>query len=144
MAAEATTLTLTRPRQRTRRYVSVVPLCDVLLILLIFFMVTSTWLDLDMMPVLADQPGTAQVEGGAASVLFIRLGPDGQAYVQGQPRDAAVLATLIRDRVADNPRTAVLILPSGRAPVQGLVSLLDTAAAAGAQRVRVLRLEAAR
>ena len=143
MPADAT-ITLERPRQRTRRYVSIVPLVDVLLILLIFFMVTSTYLDLDMMPVLSDEPGAAQVEGGAAAVLFIRLGPDGRAYVQGQAREVPALDTLIRARVADNPGTAVMILPSDRAPVQGLVALLDTAAAAGAQRVRVLRLEAER
>ena len=143
MAAEAT-ITLARPAMGRRRYVSIVPLVDVLLILLIFFMVTSTYLDLDMMPVLSDQRGTPQVEGGAASVLFIRLGPDGRAYVQGQARDAAGLDGLIRARVAGNPRTAVMILPSERAPVQGLVRLLDTAAAAGAGRVRVLRLEAER
>lgn len=142
MAAEAV-IALTRPAQR-RRYVSIVPLADVLLILLVFFMVTSTWADLDMMPVLADAPGAAQAEGGASSVLFIRLGPDGLTRVQGQTRDSAALDALIRARVADNPRTAVMILPSDRAPVQGLVSLLDTAAAAGASPVRVLRLEAER
>ena len=134
---------LDRPGPK-RVTISLVAMIDVLMILLVFFMVTSTYLDLDMMPVVSDQRDIPQVEGGAASALFIRLGPDGRAYVQGQARDAAALDGMIRARVAENPRTAVMILPSERAPVQGLVTLLDTAAAAGAGRVRVLRLEAER
>ena len=69
--------------------ISLVPLVDVMMILLVFFMVTSTYLDLDMVPVVeqADAPlvpaEPAPAEKSAASPFLIRLAADGQKQSTG-------------------------------------------------------------
>lgn len=114
---------------------------DVLFILLIFFMVTSTYLDLRMIPMAeradsAPEPASAPAAPGAP--LLLRLGADGTVRHRGQVLDPAATQAL----VAADPALQVVILPSGQAPAQALVTLLDGLSQAGATRVQVLRVEA--
>ena len=71
--------------------VSIIPLVDVLLILLVFFMVTSTFLDLDMLPLVETGASSGQsVQDGPT--MLLRLAPDGGLVARGQliqPEDIA-------------------------------------------------------
>lgn len=132
-------------RDPSRSPISLVAMIDVLMIMLVFFMVTSTYLDLDMIPVAESReaPPAAAPGGGAGSArLLIRLGADGRAHVQGQSYAAEEIGTAIAARLAEAPGLEVIVLPSGGAAVQALVSVMDAAVAAGAERVRIVRLEA--
>ena len=135
---------LTRPR-RLRSPISLAPMIDILMILLIFFMVTSSFLDLDMIPAV---PGTeapvsqTQATGPTGGPLLIRIGADGLAAVRGQALSPEALGETLRAALAQAPGLRVIVLPSASAPVQALVSVLDTATAAGVQGVQVVRLEA--
>lgn len=124
--------------------ISLVPMIDVMLILLVFFMVTSTYLDLDSIPALrqdaADNGGEAQPGSGGS--LLIRLAADGIPVVRGEAHTKRSLRDLIEDRLARSPTSQVLILPTGATRTQALISVMDTATLAGATRLRVIRLEA--
>jgi len=128
---------LTR-RKRNMALITMTPLVDVMMILLVFFMVTSTYLDLDMMPMVQSEAESTGAPGTPAATLLIRITSDGNARLRGQPLTAANLATALQDE----PGTRVLILPSGGSNVQGLVSAIQTATEAGAENLRVVRLEA--
>ena len=142
---------LKQPGQ-ARAAIPLVPMIDVLMIMLIFFLVTSTYLNLRMIPMAAstDAPETESPISGAVSngsgaaapsgTLLIRLDADGRALLRGQPVDHAALARLLTDRLAANPALNVVLLPSGRASTQNLVTLLDTTTSAGVRRLRVVRL----
>lgn len=130
-------------RPPAKPLISLVPMIDVLLILLVFFMVTSTFLDLDMIPVVeqGDAQSVAPAAAPSGSVL-IRVGADGRPAIGARTVSLAELTTAIQDRVGADPAAQILILPSSAAPLQALVTVLDTATMAGATRLRVLRLEA--
>ncbi|WP_226778956.1 ExbD/TolR family protein [Oceaniglobus trochenteri] len=122
-----------------RAAISLVAMIDVLMILLVFFMVTSTYLDLDMVPLAgAEAPGGGA--GGDAPVerVLVRLSADGGAFLRGQPLDPEVL----RRELEREPALDILVLPSGQASVQALAGLMDVLVGAGAQRLRIVRLEA--
>ncbi len=126
------------------RLISLVSMIDVLLIMLVFFMVTSTYLNLDMVPMAAsaDAPEQASAPPPDATLdapLLIRLGADGRPFVRGQPVDHAALAALVR---AQPPRAAVTILPSLRADTQALVTLMDVLTRAGVKTLRILQVAA--
>ena len=135
-------MNLTRPA-RAASLISLVPMIDVLLILLVFFMVTSTYLNLDMIP--ARQPedtsasAPASTSGGAT--LLIRLGASGAPVMGGRELSLVELQSVLSERLASDPQTQVLILPSGLARTQALISVLDIAAEVGASHLRVIRLE---
>lgn len=136
-------MTLSRP-SRPRALISLVPMIDVMLILLVFFMVTSTYLNLDMIPAVRTQEGgdASAATRAEAPPVMIRLGADGVPVVRGQALSGATLAGLLQARLAEEPLTQVIVLPSGGATTQALISVMDVAAQAGAVRMRVIRLEA--
>ncbi len=141
-------------RKRQGPLISMTPMIDVLFILLVFFMVTSTFLDLDMIPLIGGaRPGpqsppesppapAAAPERAETGSLLVRLGADGRTYVAGQAVDAAALSAMVALRVAVRPSTPIMVLPSGSATTQALVSLMDALTRAGARHVRVVRFEA--
>ena len=133
-------------RASDRQLISLVPMIDVMLILLVFFMVTSTYLNLDMIPFVdrSDEPPPAAAAhaSGEATTLLVRLSADGRTFVRGQPFDAAALQATVADRLAENPLLSVVILPSTAARTQDLVSLMDLLTTAGATRLRLVQLEA--
>ena len=141
---DATTLTLKRPRP-ARALISMVAMIDVLLILLVFFMVTSTYLDLNMIPAVSqnnDSNAPVAASEDKTPPILIRIGADGAPVIRGKAVALAELDALLRDRVALSPTLPVMILPTGVARTQALVSVMDTATGAGVRNVRVIRLEA--
>lgn len=140
---------LRRPARR-RSLISVVSMIDVMMILLFFFMVTSSYLNLDMVPALQksddapDAPAPSPTsKPGAAATLLIRIAADGAASLRGQPLTQDTLAALLKDRLATDPLTPVVLFPSGGAQLQALITVMDTVTRAGALRVKVIRLGAA-
>ncbi|MCB1333684.1 MAG: biopolymer transporter ExbD [Roseivivax sp.] len=134
---------LTRPR-KARNAISIAPMIDVMLILLIFFMVTSTYLDLNMIPAVSprdDAPAAGKVPD-RGETLILTIGADGTPSVQGRGLSQAGLAAMIAERLARHPDLQIVVLPSGGAQMQALVAVMDTAAAAGAVNMRIVRVEA--
>ncbi|NBZ88813.1 ExbD/TolR family protein [Stagnihabitans tardus] len=136
-------IALRRPPPR-RLGVSVVSMIDVMMILLFFFMITSSYLNLDMVPAL--EKSEARLEGAAPGAglapLLIRVSADSSLSVQGQKLSPADCEAMVARRLAEAPLTEVLIFPSGAAPLQGLVLAMDAVTRAGATRVKVIRIEA--
>lgn len=126
--------TLATPRAARPR-ISLVAMVDVLLILLVFFMVTSTYLDLDMLPAGA-QSGAAGSGGAQSETVLIRINAEDEFTLQG----SAVTLEALRGTLAAQPGVRLLILPSSAASTQALVSLLDLAAALDQRDVRILQL----
>lgn len=143
---DPSTLALTRPKP-PKALVSLVPMIDVLLILLVFFMVTSTYLNLDMIPAVqrADDPAIAdpQLSETAGAPMMIRIGSDGIPTVRGEGLAMSELETLFLSHLQNTPSLRVLILPSGAADMQSLVSVMDAATRSGVTNLRVVRLEVA-
>jgi len=135
-------LTLKRPT-RPRALISLVPMIDVMLILLVFFMVTSTYLNLDMIPAVRQAEAPAPEAGDdSGGTVMIRLGADGVPVLRGRAMPGAALTATLAEVLTQQPLTQVIVLPSGAATTQALVSVMDAAAQAGAVRLRVIRLEA--
>ena len=115
---------------------------DVLLILLVFFMVTSTYLDLDMVPATSSSEAAGRQPVSTAPVILIRLSADGGYRFQGKRLDVHDLGALIAERVARQPDLRVQVLPAPQASLQSMITMMNVASGAGASSVGFLRLEA--
>ena len=116
---------------------------DVLLIMLVFFMVTSTYINLDMIPMAQstdDKIDAAHTQTTKGAPMMIRLGPDGTPHLRGQIIETAALSAQVKTHLTNDATAAILILPSPRADTQSLVTLMDTITRAGATNLRILRL----
>ncbi|MGR3321310.1 MAG: ExbD/TolR family protein [Pseudooceanicola sp.] len=129
-----------------RPLVSLVPLIDVMLILLVFFMVTSTYLNLDMIPFVqrAEENAAAAPaqDTPPSGTLLLRISADGTVHSGGRALSPEALHDAVTARLADNPLLSVVVLPSTQARTRHLVATLDTLTLAGATRVRLMQLAA--
>ena len=126
-----------------QRLISLVSMIDVLLIMLVFFMVTSTYINLDMIPMAQstdDKIDAAHTQTTKGAPMMIRLGPDGTPHLRGQIIETAALSAQIKTHLTNDATAAILILPSPRADTQSLVTLMDTITRAGATNLRILQL----
>ncbi len=135
-----------RRRSRPPMLITVVPMIDVLMILLIFFMVTSSYLNLNMVPAVQADDATEAASPPSADTtpvptLLVRLGADGVAVIAGQRLDPDALQSTVSNRLRTAPETPVVVLPSGAADTQSLIALMDRIARAGAAQVRIIRIE---
>jgi biopolymer transport protein ExbD len=133
------------PRRR-RRVVAIplAPLVDMQLLLLIFFMVTSTYAELEMIPIAESDAapvelGPVPAGGERPGAVLVRIAGDGTPFVSGVPLAGPALAAEVARRLAEHPGAPVLVLPSARASVQSLVDVLGALAASGATAVEVVR-----
>jgi biopolymer transport protein ExbD len=138
-------VSLRRPANR-RSSLSVVSMIDVMMILLFFFMITSSYLNLDMVPALQksqETPATTTTAPTAVpATILIRIDVKGEAEVAGKTLAPEALSSLIKTRLTAEPLTPILLFPSGGADLQALITVMDTVTNAGATRVKVIRIEA--
>lgn len=73
---------------------------------------------------------------------MVRIGADGTPTVRGQAFAQTDLERLFADRIRQDANQQVLILPSGSANMQALVSVMDTATLSGVTQLQIVRLDA--
>ncbi len=122
---------------RRRRLVSLTPLIDVVFILLIFFMLASSYVEWQAFSVAAPAEGTASAE---ADEDPLRVVVEAEAYRIGGERVAPGALRARLERIAgQRPERAVQIAPAEGVAVRPVVEALDAAAAAGMSNVSVAR-----
>ena len=127
-----------RPRRREDPELNLVPMIDVVLVLLIFFMIATSLrresaLDLRL-PEAAGLPTP-----GPATALEVRIDAEGRYAVNGQaihPADASTLREQLK--TLSGGRALPLILRAdGRTPHQAVVTVLDVAGQLGLQQLTI-------
>jgi biopolymer transport protein ExbD len=132
MTASAST---PRERRRRRLAIALTPLIDVVFILLVFFMLASSFLDLRSVRLVG---AAADGGGGAvAGALLVEVRPQGFRFA-GEPLDADALTARLAERLEASPGRRVLLKPAEGASVQRTVAALDLLAELGAADVSLV------
>ncbi|ANK82600.1 MAG: biopolymer transporter ExbD [Rhizobiales bacterium NRL2] len=121
---------------RRRPLISLTPLIDVVFILLVFFMLASSFLDwraIDLTP--PARAGSGALMEGA---MLVDVRPDG-LRLSGERLDLETLAGRVEARLADRPGQSVVIRPAAGVSLQRTVRVLDRLAAAGAANLSLNR-----
>ena len=130
-----------REKKEDMQDINISPLIDMVFILLIFFMVSTTFvkdMKLDL-----DRPAAAS--GVTASTKAIRLYIDdnGDTYLDGEPVQIWVIQSRLRDQLKTMTSKAVLVITDDGVPAGRLVEVVDQARLAGATDVGVATVEEA-
>jgi len=120
-------------RRPQRRLISLTPLIDVVFILLLFFMLASSFQQWRSMSINAPAKGVAKPSEQRALLLQVRVG--GKLELDGEPLSAEALATRLQDYLAANPEQAVVVQPDPEVGLQTLVEVFDRLAAAGVREL---------
>lgn len=113
------------PASFRRRRLSLTSLIDVIFLLLLFFMLSSTFSRHGEIAFLAANAGTSVEAGGSADrpPLFLRL--DGTTLsLNGRALGQDTLLAAVSDRAGDDPAPRLILSVTGGATSQGLVDVL--------------------
>jgi biopolymer transport protein ExbD len=133
-APESTALLARLPRRRP--LIGLTPLIDVVFILLVFFMLASSYLDWRAIELTV--PSEAAAGGPVEGALLIEIRPEGLRFA-GEFLPLETVVRRAERRLALVPQTPVLVKPAAGVNLQQTVTVLDRLAAAGAVNLSVIR-----
>lgn len=125
---------LDRPHRR-KAGINVTSLIDVVFLLLIFFVVTATFLERPGIDLTLPEAGSAPV--AAREELTIRLSSDGATWVDGARVESRALADTLEARLAREGTDRVVLEADERVPHGRVVHAMDAARRAGAEALVV-------
>lgn len=112
--------------------INVTPLVDVTLVLLIIFMVTTSYIVKASIEI--DLPKAATARESRPASLAVTLTRQGVLYLNDRPTSQENLATHVRAEVAANPDVQVLIAADTELPYGRVVGLIDLIKQSGVRR----------
>lgn len=123
------------PQRRLR--ISLTPLIDVVFILLVFFMLASSFLDWRAIPL--DAPALSVARASEEGALRVELHAPDELRFAGEVITLEQLEHRLRERLEQRPEQRVLVQAAGGVPLQRTVSVLDRIAASGVSDVALGR-----
>ena len=124
-----------RRRRGEEQGIDISPLIDMVFILLIFFMVSTTFvkdMDLDI-----NRPKASSASMASTKATRVYIAPDGSVYMDGQPVRVWMLQSRIRDQLESGSSESVLVVADDSVPTRRLVEVVDQARLGGASDVGV-------
>lgn len=115
--------------------IDISPLIDMVFILLIFFMVSTTFvkdMDLDI-----NRPKASSATVSSTKAIRLYIANDGSTYMDGQPVRTWMIQSRVKEVLQNTTSESVLVVTDGGVPANKLVEVVDQARLAGAQDVGV-------
>ncbi len=126
-------------RESDEAIINVTPMLDIVFIMLIFFIVTTSFVKefaVDMSRPSNEPPKTEKL----SEVIFVRIDDTGQIFVRDRLTDIRAVRANIVSGLAQKPDASVVIAAARDADVGILVRVVDQARMAGAQQVSLVAL----
>lgn len=121
--------------------INISPLIDMVFILLIFFMVSTTFvkdMKLDL-----NRPAASSATTASTKAVRIYIDNLGEIYLDGEPVRVWVIQSRIRDLLGASTTKSVLVVTDDGVPAGRLVEVVDQVRLAGATDVGVATVEEA-
>lgn len=123
-------------RQRRKAEINIVPLIDVLVVLIFFFLVSMQFRNLTMLNLTLPKIETAGTNEPSRSIQ-IGVDVDGQFYLNGEPIEEQRLVNELQSAGRLDPDTPVLIMADENSLLGKVTFVMDAVRKAGLQQVRL-------
>ena len=127
---------LRRARTDDETAVDISPLIDVVFILLIFFMVSTTFVKDSKLDI--ERPGAASASAAPAKAVRIAIDRTGSITMDNVPVRPWMVQSRVREALAGGDIEAVLVVTDRRVTAERLIEVVDQARLAGATDVGVV------
>jgi biopolymer transport protein ExbD len=114
---------------------SIAPLIDCIFLLLIFFMVTTTFTKETGVKI--KKPVAKKSDVLLEQNLLIAVTDKGEYWTDGRQVDPAGIFAAVQERLVEYPETNVVILADRDSITQWVITALDTAKQAGAKKISI-------
>lgn len=125
-----------RTRDNTEQQVDMSPLIDMVFILLIFFMVSATFvkdMDLDI-----NRPKASSSTPSSSKAIRLFIDNRGDTYLDGKSIRGWAIQSKLREMMKSGSSGAVLVVTDGNVPATKLIEVVDQCRMAGAKDVGVV------
>jgi biopolymer transport protein ExbD len=124
-----------RIRNRDEAAVDMTPMLDVVFIMLIFFIVTASFVKEAGVDV--SRPNAQTAEQQSRGNILIAIRPNGEIWVDRRPVDVRALRANVERLRAENPEGTVVILADKESQTGLLVEVMDQVRLAGVANVAI-------
>ena len=121
--------------KRKRPELTIAPLIDIVFLLLIFFVVTTTFSQ--ETGVVVEKPKAVKSDLIPKENLIIAVTREGQIYMEKEDLSLKEVRAKVRKRLAKYPKTTVIIMPDKETLTGILVDVLDECKIAGATKLSI-------
>jgi len=124
-----------RPKKQEVENVDVSPLIDMVFILLIFFMVTTTFvkdMKLDI-----NRPSASSATKADSKIVRVYIDNTGEVYIDNQPVQVWAIQSKLRSILRTMTEKSVLVVSDDTIPVERLIDVVDECRMSGAKDVAV-------
>lgn len=128
-----------RRAKKDVQHIDISPLIDMVFILLIFFMVTTTFvkdMKLDL-----DRPSASSASKASSKVIRVYIDNVGDVFIDNQPVKIWAIQSKLRDLLRLSSEKSVLVVSDSMIPVEKLIDVVDECRMSGAKEVAVATLK---
>ena len=119
--------------------ISLTPLTDVVLILLIFFMITGKLVEAD--PFEIAPPRSASDGQSDTRDMLVLVGEDGRLALDGRLVDAAELRSAMQNRLSTNEATVIRLKADSLVPATRVIAVMEILQDAGVEELKLLTVQ---
>jgi len=124
-----------RPPKKRSVIISVTPLIDVLFLLLIFFMISTTFLSTPAIKL--ELPKAKYADAVRQNPLVVHINSSGAVFLNDEPVDMSLLAAALGMKLQESTEKAVVLKADSRVTHGTVVQVMDIVKGAGAKRLVV-------
>ena len=121
--------------QEDESEINMTPMLDIVFIMLIFFIVTATFVKEAGIDVL--KPPAETGEKKPLANILIAVSPEGTIWVERREVELAGLKAVIEKLFAENPKGSISIQADEKAPAPVIIDIIERAREAGVYQVSV-------
>ena len=126
---------LREPGKKRSLILNVAPLIDVLFLLLIFFMVSTTFLSQPAFKL--ELPEAKHAENVRQSPIIVYVSMGGRVYLNDEPIETALLGEAVRQRLETADEKTVVLKADARVSYEAVIDVLDIIKSTGVQKLVV-------
>ena len=115
--------------------INLTPMLDVVFIMLIFFIVTATFIKEAGIQV--ERPDTVTADSQDDASILIAISPNNEIWIDRQERDPRAVRSIIERLHAENPKGSIVIQADEESTHETLVIVMEAAKAAGVTNVAI-------
>ena len=115
--------------------INLTPMLDVVFIMLIFFIVTATFIKEAGIQV--ERPDTVTADSQDDASILIAISPNDEIWIDRQKRDPRAVRSLLERLHAENPKGSIVIQADEESTHATLVIVMEAAKGAGVKNVSI-------
>lgn len=122
-------------KQEDEKVADLTPMLDVVFILLIFFIVTSTFIKETGIEI--NRPDTQTAEMKKTVSLLVAVGADNSIWIDKKKVDIRNVRPMMEKLHAENPRGGLVIQADSASKVEKVLAIMDSARAIGITQIAI-------